>query len=202
MLDSMPLEFEAYDKFSKLVRESRIWEQKDIFGTRTDGNAYVLNVSDSSRNHSFSLMGQVENRALLELIDFCAGQFNVQFPPVAVMDLESEIVIKKFDRVGFDKDSVYIRFMKNDDTMIFHHGPMSYALTEDEYVELWRVLENNRIWDLKSNVQYATKYPVEYRLAVRRGELSNEFTVYAPSKLSDKRYFNVINHMEALKPWK
>lgn len=199
LLDTMLLNQKTFEKFSRLVRQSAVLEQKDIFGTRTDGNVYQIHITDSLRQNIFSMMGQTENRPLLELIAFCFGQFEEQFPAIPVMDFNSEIVVKKFDRVSAKQDSAFIRLIKKDyDITLYRGHAVSDPLTADTYVELWRTLENNRVWDLKSNREFISKYPIEYHLLVKCGDRMNEFVVYAPSKLKDKRYFNVINHIEAL----
>jgi hypothetical protein len=198
MLDSIPLSRETFEKFSMLVRQAGVWEQQDVFGTRTDGNAYQITVSDSLLQHIFSVMGYTENKPLLELIAFCSGQFEIQFPSISIMDINSELIITKKDRVGGKQDSTLTRLTKRDNEIILNRAQTAHTLSGDEYVELWRTLENNRVWDLSSNIEFVSKYPIEYRLEVRRGDLMKEFVVFAPSKLKDKRYFNVINHIEAL----
>ena len=199
MLDSMSLDQASFKKFSLLVKQAELWEQKDIFGPRTDGNAYQFILSDSLRQHVFSAMGEIRNPPLTDLITFCTEQFELLFPSIPIMSLNSEIAIKKLDRVSSKWDSTDIRLSKNEKGMILHQGRTAYRLTSDEYIELWRILENNRIWDLHSDQEFVSKYPIEYRVSVKRGDLSNEFIVFAPSKIADKRYFNVINHIETLK---
>lgn len=198
MLDSVSLSEETFVKFSTLVRQAGVWQQGDIFGPRTDGNVYQITVSDSLHQHTFSVMGQIENSALTKLIVFCSEQFENQFPSIPIMDFNSELVIRKHDRVGEEQDSTIIGFTKKGSEIILYRGRSVYPLSKEEYIQLWRTMENNRVWDLRSSVEFISKYPIEYSFEVRRGELMNEFIVYAPSKLTNKRYFNVINHIEAL----
>ncbi|MBL7996310.1 hypothetical protein JNM05_13150 [bacterium] len=198
ILDTVSLERDAFEKFALLIKKTKIWEQQNSIGRRTDGNAYQFTVKDSLREHSFSVMGSSENTNLEELTTFCLDQFELHFPSIPVMGVDSEIDLRKYSRLTNAFDSVWVRMVSFENTLLASYERRPFPLTGNQYIELWQVMENNDIWKLETATKFETKYPVEYRLSVRRGTLTNSFVVYAPSKLADKRYFNVINFIEML----
>ncbi|KAB2879072.1 hypothetical protein F9K33_10855 [bacterium] len=199
MLDTVQVEKKAFAEFASLIKKANIWEQENLIGRRTDGNAYQFTVKDSLREHSFSVMGVSENVYMQELATFCLDQFDLHFPSIPVMEINSEISLKKYDRLTNAIDSVQIRIIKSGNAITALYNQRPFRLTENQYIDLWQIMENNHIWNLETMTKFETKYPVEYRLSVKRGIRSNSIIVYAPSKLSDKRLFNIINFIETMR---
>lgn len=200
MFDSVPLSREIFEDFSFLIREAHVWELGNVIGQRTDGNVYHFMLKDSTRKHTFSVMGMSNNKPLQKLIAFCLEQFYTYYPEISLMAASSEIEIKKYNRLTSKQDSTYIRIIKHENDIKLFIEQRFFSITKSEFVELWRILENNHIWDLSTNTEFAGKYPLEYRLCIKRDSRICNFTVFAPSKLSDKRYFNIINSVETLNP--
>ena len=198
LLDTITLDQSSFGEFSKLVKKAAVWEQENSFGERTDGNAYHITVIDSLRKHGFSVMGKSSNKSLDELAAFCLQQFNLNFPKIPILKFDSEIDLKSFDRRIDKTDSLYIKVINSGGTITTFRNGNGYSLKTDQYIELWRVLENNSVWNLQTNTTLSTKYPIEYRLTLRRGDLRHSLVVYAPSKLSDKRYLDVLTCIETL----
>lgn len=199
MLDTVHIEKKAFAEFASLIKKTKIWEQENSIGRRTDGNAYQFTVKDSLREHSFSVMGVSEHEYMQELAMFCLTQFDLHFPSIPVMEINSEISLKKYDRLTNTMDSAQIRIIKSGNAITAFYNRRPFRLTEDQYIELWQVMENNHIWNLETMTKFETKYPVEYRLSVKRGIQSSFVIVYAPSKLPDKRLFNIINFIETMR---
>jgi hypothetical protein len=197
LLDSIPIDAETFGEFSRLFYESDAWEKKDVIGQRTDGNAYRIRLQDSARTHTFSVMGENGDKALHKMIRYCMDEFENKFPPIPILDSDCEIDLTKVSRLDEKPDSLRLRVVKISDSITAHGSQnKTFSINTDAFLEMWQILENNKIWVLTDNRDYAFKYPVEYRLNLRRGALVHRVIVFAPSKLSDKRYYNAVNHIE------
>ncbi len=199
LLDSLPLDAKTFEKISRLIGESGLWEKDDVIGLRSDGVAYKILLKDSLRSHSFSVMGKTGDAAIDELISLCADQFQSQFPTVDVLDSDCEIGLLRGSAVREVPDTLHVRIKKEGrDAKVYRDGAYVDSMTSDRFVEMWQIMENNRVWEITSNDEYGSRYPIRYEIHVRRGHLKNSWTVFAASKLSDKRYFNIISHIENL----
>ena len=197
LLDSLPMETETFEEFSRLFYLSDVWEKKDVIGQRTDGNAYRIRLQDSARTHTFSVMGESGDKTIHEMIRYCMDEFENKFSPIPVLDSDCEIDLAKVSRLDGKPDSLRLRVVKISDSITAYGAQnKTFSVNTDAFLEMWQLLENNKIWALTDNKDYESKYPIEYRLKLRRGTMSHLVSVFAPSKLSDKRYYNVINHIE------
>lgn len=198
MLDTVNLDTRTFGQFFDLINKAGAWELKNDIGKRTDGNAYHFTLRDSAREHAFSLMGTSDNEYLQKLSVFCLDLFETYYPKILIADHSSEIDLKKIDRKSHGEKVFHIRIIQSGDSIKFNRNDTLYSVSWDRFIVLWRILENNHALELESNTEFSEKYPVEYRLFLRRGDVIRLIVVMAPSKLKDKRYLNVINAIESL----
>lgn len=162
------------------------WENTASEGT---GDQVVMTFNDGV---SVSFIGMPTEKNKRQFIEWAWRLFENKFPKIDFSESEIELTI--VDRIHNRNDSV--RIIQNKSRVNLVADNREKNLTHAEYIELWRVLENFKIWELAGDRTYSISYPIEYRLTVRRDGRAAGWTVFAPSKLSDKRYYYIVNAVE------
>ncbi|MBX7152097.1 hypothetical protein K1X84_10680 [bacterium] len=188
MLDTFEL---TPDQSTDLYEWTRteMWKSGDgSMASEGSGDQFVMRF-DGDENVSFvGLPSEKNNR---KFIEWALQHFEDTFQKLDFV--QSSIILTVSDRVHNRIDSV--RFVhRENNVQVF--GNRSANVDWTEYLELWRILENYKVWLLPSDSSYAVSYPVEYHLKISRDGRSYELKVFAPSKLSVKRYYYIVNAIE------
>lgn len=188
MLDTLEL---AQDLSTDLFEwtKAKDWKAMD-HNTVSEGTGDQF-VMAFNGGDQISFVGMPVDKDKRRFIEWAIQLFESSFPKLGFE--QSEIVLTLSDRVHGRIDS--IRFVHNQEGVTMFDG-REVKLPLTEYLELWRILEKYKVMELPSDSSYAVTYPMDYHLKATRDGRSAEWTVFAPSKLSDKRYYYIVNAIE------
>jgi hypothetical protein len=203
LADTVVLEADAFedwldDLFAALeeVRESR---------TGQAGRMSIrVEVTDSAMKKGFSAFADAPEEPVVgRFCDRSLALFEQGFPKVDWQALDADVAVRMDKRVDAREDSLRIEVVKRGADIRVAHSrrPFVRRLNEEEYVDLWRVLEANSVWRLPGDGTYRSSYPLRYEMSLRLGTRSASWRVYAPSLVQDRRYFNILSYLENLLTW-
>jgi hypothetical protein len=198
LADTADVGAESFAKFRKLVRDAKLMDRIEDMVGRADGNVYHFEVRDSSQLKIITVIGQPSDGGITNLINFYTGELENKFPRIAYQDLQSKIELTISNRIRLEAKFSHIEIVKNDSGMTWDDGRIRTELSDESYLDLWRVAENNDVWKLPADRGFEKKYPIEYILKIQRGSDSSGWTVFAPSRLTDKRYYSIITRIETI----
>jgi len=200
MLDTIKLPIEEYRLFLALTQKLQSKDRLQEIEGQGGGSYYSFEIRESRGVRSFSWVGKPKDEDMQTFGEVCEGCFHEKFPEVPCLEADGSIEWKLNDRIKKPRDSHHKRIVKKGMKIYLQEGRDSQftPILTDDYIELCRVLENNHVWQLASNTEFAIKYPQEYEVTIQRGDSSHFFRVFAPSRLTDRRYFNILNAMESV----
>ncbi len=198
--DTLVWDERTFSQFLVLVRDAKLSERNGTLVGIPDGNVYELEIGDSNGTRSFTAVGRPQDARINTVIDFCKDAFEKCYLPVDFEMLDSRLDLRIYNRAVSGADSSQVRVLKNAGGITWENQNRGSQrkLPLSVYLALWRTLENNDVWRLRSDSSFAVKYPHEYRLQIQRGRDSAEWTVYAPSRLEDRRYYAIVNRIETI----
>ena len=200
MMDTVRLSAEEFAAFSAKTRQAHLWEVADEIQGRGTGNYSIFEMKDDKGTRGFSIIGIPEDQKVRVFSEACEQLFHDKFPEVSCMESDAMFECKLSDRTKKKEVTAEKRITKRNMSISVRdmHSEKNIPIASDDFVELCRVLENNHAWQLDSNAEFEKKYPQEYWVRISKGGTEHSFRVYAPSRLSDRRYFNVVNALESI----
>ncbi len=159
----------------------------DVYGAN-DGFRYDWQI----QGHHFSIFGIPEDGELQTMNAFVTSEIE-----------------NRFSKIDIDKELISISLINSssrDTLYLFGKGPslrasrnsMTKQISSDRYFEFRRILENNQVWNLQPNRILEKRNPMAYFFRIENQEQQNEWFVFGPSHLEDKRYFEILSSMENL----
>lgn len=129
-----------------------------------------------------------------KLADRILDLFEVSFPPLGWMP--AQILLRRTDRTGPEVAEHAVILSVSEDSTFVERDGLRNPLDHRSALDVWRAIETNNGWHLPDDTTYAKSYPQMYLVDLHRGSESTSWRVFAPSRLVDKRYYQIVTAVE------
>lgn len=177
------------DDFETLITEVR----KTSRPPEAHGSLTIrLVAQDSLWAHEFTLHEDPAHPG--KLADRILDLLHVSYPPLEWMP--AQIRLRRTDRTGPETTEHAVDLWLYEDTSAVVRDGLRSSLDRKSALDICRAIETNNGWQLPDDSTYAKAYPQVYVVDLRRGSETVSWRVFAPSRLRDKRYYQIVTAIE------
>ncbi len=145
-----------------------------------------------NHGNEVSIMGDAKDSDISNLHRLILNEFDEFFIPLNV-ELEN-FEIKRLDVAA--SDTLFLT--KRAKEVLLRSGNTVKRIEFNSYLDLRRKIEELGAWTFTDNMEYSKKYPAEFRFSIKSDDRENSWSVFGPTYVSDRRYFEILSTFENL----